>query len=82
MTAYHPEPNPRHRVRVRFYPLAKNEQEAQRRQHHRHEDDAERGPGCSRRVGSRAKLLLNDLKLGFDRGGSGACLIRVTGLTG
>jgi hypothetical protein len=34
-------------------------------------------PASSRRVGSREKLLLNDLKLGFDHREIGARLIRL-----
>jgi hypothetical protein len=47
------EPTPGAGISVRFYLLPQKEQEAQRSQHHRREHDAERGPGCSPRAGSR-----------------------------
>jgi hypothetical protein len=53
------------------------EQQAQRGQHHRREDDAERGPGSLPARRQSRKLLLNDLKIGFDRGEIGARLIRL-----
>ena len=52
--------------------LAKQDQQAQRRQHHRSNDDAESGP---RKLSARrqsCKLLLNDLKIDFDNGEIGA----------
>ena len=51
--------------------------EAQGRQHHRREDDAERGPRLLPARRQSRKLLLNDPKLGFDRSEIRAHLIRL-----
>jgi hypothetical protein len=48
--------------------------QAQRRQHHRRDMMPERGPHCLPVRRQPRKLLLNDLKIGFDRGEIGARL--------
>src|ERR1700730_18070119 len=46
MSAFNPEPTPdAGNQSVKFCRLAQKERQAQRRQHHPREDDAERGPG-------------------------------------
>ena len=72
-----PRADPQRRHKRQIYRLAQKIQQAQRGQHHRREDDAERGPGSLPARRQSRKLLLNDLKLGFDRGEFGARLIRL-----
>jgi hypothetical protein len=65
-------------VIVRFCPLPQKEQQAQRRQQSIAAKMMPSAvPASSRRVGSRRKLNLYDLKIGFDGGETGARLIRL-----
>jgi hypothetical protein len=59
-----PRADPQRRHKRQIYRLAQKIQQAQRGQHHRREDDAERGPGSLPARRQSRKLLLNDLKLG------------------